>query len=86
MRRVSAKASAPVHARTSDEVLTQLASTRDGLSDAEARCRLAEFGPNALHVAKPRSAWTILLDQLRSVVVLLLIAAAGICADHPGCS
>ena len=51
-----------------------------GLSDAEATRRLQEYGPNALPPAKPRSAWLILLDQLRSVVVLLLCAAAGVAA------
>jgi Ca2+-transporting ATPase len=48
------------------------------LDDAEARRRLQTYGPNALPAAKPRSAWRILLDQLRSVVVLLLCAAAAV--------
>ncbi|MBI4486104.1 MAG: ATPase, partial [Acidobacteria bacterium] len=66
------------HAWTPDEALRRLASTVSGLGDAEALSRLAQFGPNALHLSKPRPAWAILLDQLRSVVILLLVAAAAI--------
>ncbi|HUF27015.1 MAG TPA: HAD-IC family P-type ATPase [Gemmatimonadaceae bacterium] len=61
-----------------DETLRALETDRSGLSDAVARRRLRATGPNTLRVAKPRAAWRILLDQLRSVVVLLLIAAAAI--------
>lgn len=72
------KAKASAHASTADEALRQLTSTPGGLTDTEAGERFAQFGPNALHVSKPRSAWTILLDQLSSLVVLLLFAAAGV--------
>jgi Ca2+-transporting ATPase len=76
--RLPDQANTSAHAWTPDEAFRQLASTSDGLSEAEARKRLEHFGPNALHISKPRSAWAILLAQLRSVVVLLLVAAAGI--------
>jgi P-type Ca2+ transporter type 2C len=66
------------HTWTPDEALDRLSSEPSGLSDAEARRRLREHGPNALPAAKPRSAWLILADQLRSVVVLLLCAAAAV--------
>jgi P-type Ca2+ transporter type 2C len=65
------------HALLPDEVLARLESSRDGLTDADARARLARYGPNALQSQKPVSAWKILLDQFRSVVMLLLLAAAG---------
>ena len=68
------------HAWTVDETLGRLSSARGGLTEADARRRLDETGPNALPAAPPRSAWLILLDQLRSVVVLLLCAAAGVAA------
>ena len=51
-------------------------SDKGGLSPSEAKRRLAQHGPNLLRVAKQTSAWRILLDQLRSVVVLLLIVAS----------
>ncbi len=71
-----APAERPPHALTQEEALAALASRTDGLGDAEARERLARFGPNVLRVARPASAWKILLDQFRSVVVLLLLVAA----------
>lgn len=64
------------HALPGEEVLARLEAPADGLSEAEARGRLERFGPNALRAAKPVSAWKILADQFRSVVVLLLAAAA----------
>lgn len=59
-------------------MLQELEATPDGLSPAQAATRLREAGPNELPSAPPRSAWRILLDQLRSVIVLLLVAAAAI--------
>jgi Ca2+-transporting ATPase len=69
-------ASSQWHARPVDEGLAALGTSRQGLDDAEAAQRLGRFGPNRLMRAKPVSALRVLLDQLRSVVVLLLIAAA----------
>ncbi|MPZ21710.1 MAG: hypothetical protein GEV06_28040, partial [Luteitalea sp.] len=46
-----------------------------GLSEQEAARRLARVGPNQLTPPRPASPLTIFLDQLRSIVVLLLIAA-----------
>jgi Ca2+-transporting ATPase len=56
-------------------VLDRLDASAEGLSEAEASARLERYGPNALELGKPVSAWKILLDQLKSLVVLLLIAA-----------
>jgi Ca2+-transporting ATPase len=64
------------HAASLDELLRRLASSREGLSDAEADRRLLELGPNRLEAARPVSWLKILTDQLRSVVVALLVAAA----------
>jgi Ca2+-transporting ATPase len=66
----------PFHALDAERVVAALESRREGLSSVEARERLAEYGPNQLLVAKPASAWKILLAQVRSVVVLLLAVAA----------
>ncbi len=71
-------ADTPWHALSVDDVLASLGSTRAGLSEDEARERLARVGYNALRAAPPTSAWKILVDQLRSVVVLLLAVAGGI--------
>ncbi|MGH7555716.1 MAG: cation-transporting P-type ATPase [Longimicrobiales bacterium] len=67
---------APFHARTAAESLAALESNAEGLDEAEAERRLERYGPNLLEAAKAVSAWRILVDQLRSVVVLLLVAAA----------
>src|SRR5687768_10650613 len=66
------------HARTPEETLAALGSTPEGLTEADARERLQRFGPNALHAARQTSLGEILLDQIRGVVVLLLVAAAAI--------
>eukprot|EP00873_Tetraselmis_striata_P030044 jgi/Tetstr1/450308/TSEL_037344.t1 len=46
-----------------------------GLTSAEARERLVQFGPNRLRQASARSTFSIFLAQFRSVVVLVLVAA-----------
>jgi Ca2+-transporting ATPase len=64
------------HAVPVDAVLSELGSNPGGLTDDEARARLARFGPNRLELARPVSVLAILRDQLRSVVVALLFATA----------
>lgn len=68
----------PWHALAPDEALQELASTTDGLTEAEARARLERVGLNALVPVPPTPAWRIFLGQLTSIVVLLLAAAAAI--------
>jgi Ca2+-transporting ATPase len=46
-----------------------------GLTDAEAARRRQKFGPNALAESKGRSAVSILVDQFKSLIVALLVAA-----------
>ncbi len=46
-----------------------------GLTQAEAKLRLEQYGPNTLTQARERSALTILLAQFRSLIVALLVAA-----------
>jgi Ca2+-transporting ATPase len=64
------------HAAAVDELLSRLESRPAGLSDEEAERRLRRYGPNRLAPVRPVSAWKILADQLRSVVVALLVGAA----------
>ncbi|MET0398321.1 MAG: HAD-IC family P-type ATPase [Longimicrobiaceae bacterium] len=66
------------HALPAADVLARLGVDADGLAEAEAAVRASRFGPNTLHIAAPVSAWRILVAQLRSVVVLLLVAAAAL--------
>lgn len=64
------------HATGADDVLAGLSvDPRTGLSGPEARRRLEWHGRNVIRRRKPTSAVSILVDQFRSVVVLLLVAA-----------
>lgn len=66
----------PWHALPAERVVEVLGSASTGLSIVEARRRRATFGPNTTPVAPPVPAWSILAAQFRSIVMLLLIAAA----------
>ncbi|MBI4183014.1 MAG: cation-transporting P-type ATPase [Proteobacteria bacterium] len=67
------------HARPAAEVLAELSvDPARGLGRAEARRRRLRFGRNVLRPARRRSAWRILADQFKSVVVWLLAAAAAL--------
>lgn len=59
------------------EVLDILGVDADnGLSEQEARRRLHQYGSNLLKLTRPRNVLAILADQFKSVVILLLGAAA----------
>jgi Ca2+-transporting ATPase len=67
------------------DALAGLGASRGGLSSAEARARLDQVGPNRLERVAPTSAWSILLSQLKTVVVALLAIAVVIAllmGDH----
>ncbi len=64
------------HARPLDEVIQLLETSRSGLTENVAKERLERVGPNRLSPTKPTPALVILVDQFKSVVVLLLIAAS----------
>jgi len=67
----------PPYSRPWEEVVKDLgASPDEGLSEPEARGRLKRYGPNQLEQKQAKRAWTILIDQFKSLVVLLLVAAA----------
>lgn len=62
--------------QSSDRVLQQLQSRPQGLSSAEAQSRFSQFGSNTLSKrVKPRSL-LLLLNQFKSPITLILIAAA----------
>ncbi|HET7469149.1 MAG TPA: cation-transporting P-type ATPase, partial [Gemmatimonadales bacterium] len=70
----------PWHACAPEDVLQRLGSQSDGLSEAVAAERLKAVGANVFRAARAVSGWTILLTQLRSALVVLLLAAAAIAA------
>ena len=51
-----------------------------GLSTAEAARRLAEFGPNELQAAHRISPWTLLIEQFKNVLIIILLIATAVSA------
>jgi magnesium-transporting ATPase (P-type) len=70
----------PWHALSIDEVLTELQTTRTGLSEEEARRRFEEYGPNLLLQEKKESSLARFLRQFNSILIYILLAAALIAA------
>jgi P-type Ca2+ transporter type 2C len=67
--------------RTADDVLAALGSdSTRGLSDDEARARLAHYGPNQLTAEPPLPAWRKFLAQFQNVLVVLLLVATAVSA------
>jgi P-type Ca2+ transporter type 2C len=65
------------HATETDEVLSELGVRQEqGLSAADVETRREEYGANQLREAQSRAAWLILLDQFKSVVILIMGLAA----------
>lgn len=59
-----------------DTVLKESGARREGLTSAEAAARLAQYGPNSLRAKKRPTALLEFLGQLKSPIVILLMAAA----------
>ena len=68
----------PWHLLAPSEGLARLAVGPGGLTEAEAARRLERYGPNLFRRAPPASPWLILLAQVRSLIVLLLLAAGAV--------
>ncbi len=66
------------HALTVADVFQELSSSPGGLAEEDARQRLADHGPNELQAGHKISAWQILLDQFKNVLLLILIVATGL--------
>jgi len=66
------------HTLTIDEALEQVKSQPMGLSSADAALRLSEYGANEIQAAKRISAWEILLEQFKNVLILILLGATAI--------
>ncbi len=64
------------HTMSAEEALRALHSSRDGLSAEEAARRQAEFGKNRLKERKKKSLWRMLWEQIKDVMVIILLVAA----------
>lgn len=78
---------------TPAELLHQLQTTTQGMTNEDAQERLVRYGANVLKTRKQTDTLTLLLAQFKSPLVLLLLFAAGFvfrpsrlrrCGDHPG--
>jgi Ca2+-transporting ATPase len=67
----------PWHTLNPEQVCRELATDcRSGLSETEARARLARLGPNRLTETKPTPAWRLFLAQFEDLLIIILIIAA----------
>jgi len=66
------------HALTVEEVSILLKSSENGIEEAEAARRLKTFGPNELPDPGKKPLWKIILKQFKSLMVYILLVAAGI--------
>ena len=62
--------------KTADDVLLELNAATHGLSDEEAKNRLATQGPNALKMKKPPTKLQLFVSQLKDPMIYVLLAAA----------
>ncbi len=63
--------------KKAEEVLKHLeVNAEHGLSASQVKDRLEHWGPNRLHAAKKRGVWEILIDQSKSILVIILFVAA----------
>jgi len=78
--KVSGAAAAPPvsfwHSLDPSQALSLLASRAEGLSASEVQQRQQLYGANELQAMATRSVWTILVDQFKNIMLLMLLAVA----------
>jgi P-type Mg2+ transporter len=62
--------------RSGDQMLQDRQSTATGLSQQEAQQRLTQYGANSLTKTRQSSGFTLLLNQFKSPIILILVFAA----------
>jgi Ca2+-transporting ATPase len=65
----------PWHTLPTEEVFALLKSSAAGLTSTEAAERLVRFGPNELQAAERISPWSILAEQFKNVLIIILLVA-----------
>jgi Ca2+-transporting ATPase len=68
------------HTLSIEVTCSRLKSTPAGLTSVEAARRLAEHGPNELQAAHRISPWTILFEQFKNVLIIILLVATALSA------
>ena len=72
------------HALSSDEAITQLEASPDGLSQEQVSQRLSTCGPNKLPEAPQASGLTRFLKQFANLLVIVLMVAGILTQYHMG--
>ena len=62
--------------KTSEETIRELASSEDGLDEKEAGDRLTRYGLNDIPVRSKKSALSLLLSQIKDLLIIALIIAS----------
>jgi P-type Ca2+ transporter type 2C len=70
----------PWHTLSTDEALTQLQSSLDGLTNEEAARRLAEYGTNEVAVPRCIPSRKISFEQFMKILIFILLAAIALTA------
>ncbi len=68
----------PFWSKSVSDILSELKVTADGLSDTEAKKRLATYGSNLLKPKKRTDVFSLLVSQFKSPLILILLFAAGL--------
>ena len=68
------------HTLSVSQTFEKLRSSARGLTVAEAERRLTEYGPNQLQAAARISPWMILLEQVKNVLIIILLFATALSA------
>ena len=63
-------------AKTSDETIREFTSSENGLNDREIGERIAKYGLNDIPVRKKKSLFSLLISQLKDVLIIALTAAS----------
>ena len=66
------------HSLAVADVFSELNASTNGLTEEMARERLVSYGQNELQAGHKVSAWRILFDQFKNVLLLILIIATGL--------
>jgi Ca2+-transporting ATPase len=64
------------HALGAEQILSELSATASGLSNPEVVRRQQQYGPNALPRKEPPGLFTVFLNQFKSPLIYVLVAAA----------
>ena len=64
------------HQKEINQVIEELGTSLNGLSQTEAQKRLEEYGPNELQEKEKKSPFIMFLDQFKDFLIIVLICAA----------